>query len=73
MARHKRMVDKPSRFKANPVTTRTIYCGRGWSLPQAADLIRQGYSSKYASQRTGYPAKVVECYYAEHGGFGGRR
>ncbi|WP_238429210.1 hypothetical protein [Frankia nepalensis] len=34
--------------------------GRGWTLDQARDLVRQGYSVDNVAQRTGFPAQMLK-------------
>jgi hypothetical protein len=34
--------------------------GRGWTLEQARDLVRQGYSLENVAERTGFPAQMLK-------------
>jgi hypothetical protein len=34
--------------------------GRGWTLEQARDLVRQGYSVDNVAERTGFPAQMLK-------------
>jgi hypothetical protein len=43
-----------------PVTDRSISSPKpGWSLPDAVDLVRQGYSVAHAAKVTGWSAPVI--------------
>ncbi|WP_235947153.1 hypothetical protein [Candidatus Frankia alpina] len=34
--------------------------GRGWTLEQARDLVRQGYSVEHVAGRTGFPEQMLK-------------
>jgi hypothetical protein len=52
----------PSRLYVapGPVTVRSLSTPKpGWSLSDAVDLVRQGYTPAHAQQVTGWPAVVI--------------
>lgn len=59
MARKVKVRVPAQRRKPEPVAVSVVIGGRGWSLPAAADLIRQGYSLAHAERTTGYPQQML--------------
>lgn len=62
MARRRRLVDKGSQGHNSHVVTFSKVGGKGWSLPQAAELLRQGYTDRHVEEVTGFDARVVRNY-----------
>jgi hypothetical protein len=45
--------------KFGPVHVERIDPGRGWSLEQARDMVRDGYSAEHVSQVTGFGPQLL--------------
>lgn len=45
-----------------PVSTRMALPNKGWSLPQAAHILSQGYTEKHVEAITGFDARIVRNY-----------
>ena len=65
MARRARLSWPQERRQASEVVVRRVDPGRGWTLEQARDLVRQGYSVDNVAQRTGFPAQMLKVASAE--------
>ena len=53
---------KPSSFKSQPVTIWMALPNKGWTLPQAADLLLQGYTDEYVIAVTGFDPRIAKNY-----------
>ena len=60
MARRARLSWPQERRSASEVVVRHVDPGRGWTLEQARDLVRQGYSVDNVAERTGFPAQMLK-------------
>ncbi|WP_239345848.1 MULTISPECIES: hypothetical protein [unclassified Frankia] len=60
MARRARLSWPEERRQAGEVVVRRVDPGRGWTLEQARDLVRQGYSVEHVAERTGFPAQMLK-------------
>lgn len=60
MARRVRLSWPQQARPAGEVVTRVREPDRGWTLEQARDLVRQGYSVQRAAEVTGYHPKQLE-------------
>ncbi|MBL7500747.1 hypothetical protein I6A84_28755 [Frankia sp. CNm7] len=60
MARRARISWPEERRDASEVVVTRFDPGRGWTLDQARDLVRQGYSVDNVAQRTGFPAQMLK-------------
>ena len=60
MARRARLSWPQERRSASEVVVTQVDPGRGWSLEQARDLVRQGYSVDNVADRTGFPAQMLK-------------
>ena len=65
MARRARLSWPEERRDASEVVVTRFDPGRGWSLEQARDLVRQGYSVENVAARTGFPAQMLKVAVAE--------
>lgn len=58
--------ERRARGLAGPVQTRSVEPNRrgfsslGWTLPDAQDLVRAGYSLQHTAKRTGWPAEYLQ-------------
>lgn len=60
MARRARLSWPQERRSAGEVVVSQLDPGRGWTLEQARDLVRQGYSVDNVAERTGFPAQMLK-------------
>ena len=44
---------------AGAVTKRVFDPGTGWTLPEARELLQQGYSVEHVARVTGFPAAMI--------------
>ena len=59
MPRKVRMTWPDQGRSAGEVTRRVFDPGTGWSLPEARELLNQGYSPEHVAKVTGYPARMI--------------
>lgn len=59
MSRRTRLLSPVTRAVPGELTMRTNLGRPGWSLPQARDLLRQGYTLAQVERLTGYPAQLL--------------
>ncbi|WP_261562735.1 hypothetical protein [Frankia tisae] len=60
MARRARLSWPQERRQASEVVVSRVDPGRGWTLEQARDLVRQGYSVEHVAGRTGFPEQMLK-------------
>jgi hypothetical protein len=60
LTRRARLSWPQERRQAGEVVVRRVDPGRGWTLEQARDLVRQGYSVENVADRTGFPAQMLK-------------
>jgi hypothetical protein len=60
LARRARLSWPEGRHQAGEVVVRQVDPGLGWTLEQARDLVKQGYSVEHVAERTGFPAKMLQ-------------
>ena len=60
MARRARLTWPQEHRQAGEVVVRRVDPGRGWTLEQARDLVRQGYSVENVAERTGFPEQMLK-------------
>lgn len=60
MARRARLNWPQEHRQASEVVVRRVDPGRGWTLEQARDLVKQGYSIEHVAERTGFPPKMLK-------------
>ncbi|ETA01305.1 hypothetical protein ThrDRAFT_03532 [Frankia casuarinae] len=60
LARRARLSWPQERRQASEVVVRRVDPGRGWTLEQARDLLRQGYSVEHVAERTGFPEQMLK-------------
>ncbi|ONH33809.1 hypothetical protein BL253_00300 [Pseudofrankia asymbiotica] len=60
MARRARLSWPDERRGASDVVVTRFDPGRGWTLEQARDLVRQGYSVDNVAERTGFPSQMLK-------------
>lgn len=60
MARRARLSWPQERRQASEVVVSRVDPGRGWTLEQARDLVRQGYSVEHVAERTGFPEQMLK-------------
>lgn len=59
--------ERRARSLAGPVQTRTIernrrgFSSHGWTLRDAQDLVRAGYSPEHTARRTGWPVERLQA------------
>jgi hypothetical protein len=59
-SRHRLRYPTRTTAKAGPVTVRSLSHPKpGWSLEDAVDLVRQGYTPAHAERVTGWAASVI--------------
>jgi hypothetical protein len=46
---------------AGAVTKRVFDPGTGWTLPEARELLQQGYSVEHVARVTGFPAAMISA------------
>src|ERR1700755_2535060 len=68
LARRARLSWPDERRGAGEVVVTRFDPGRGWTLEQARDLVRQGYSVGNVAQRTGLPAQMLKVAVVEDEG-----
>lgn len=61
MGRRRRLVDKGSQQRNGTVMVSRV-SRTGWSLPQAADLLQQGYTDEHVERTTGFAISIVRNY-----------
>jgi hypothetical protein len=50
---------------AGEVTSRVFDPGTGWTLPEAREMLLQGYSAAHVARITGFPERMVATKSAE--------
>ncbi len=60
LARRARLSWPQERRQASEVVISRVDPGRGWTLEQARDLVRQGYSVEHVAGRTGFPEQMLK-------------
>lgn len=58
---------KTRKVKTAPVETSQVAGNGAWTLPQAADLIHQGYTAAHAASASGFPEANVRAAAAKKG------